>query len=209
MVTGKSNITGTLNVTGNTTLSNVSVTGLLSVKSDLKVTGNSNITGTLNVTGNTILSNLTVNSNTVIGGGLPVIGYILTVSGSIQATSYNANSDRRLKSNINFLPNQANSILKIEPVTFDWKINGKRDIGFIAQNIYKTYPELIPQHFSDMSLNIDEPVDICGNPIYYSIDYGKMTPFLWQGMREIIQRLEVLENENKQLKLRVENLESK
>ena len=135
-------------------------------------------------------------------------GYILTVTGSINAASYNATSDRRLKSNIRFLSNQSKSILEVNPVTFEWKVDGKHDIGFIAQNVYNTYPELRPRHLSDLSQNIDEPIDVCGNPIYYAMDYGRMTPFLWQGMREIIQRLDNLESENINLKSRVQVLES-
>ena len=146
----------------------------------------------------------------MIGTGTPAAGYILTVTGAIQAVSYNATSDRRLKSNIHFLSNQSKSILDIIPVTFDWKVNGRHDIGFIAQDVYKTYPELIPPHLAtDPSLNIDEPTDQSGNPLYYAMDYGRMTPFLWQGMREIIQRLEALEFENRNLKSRIETLEAK
>jgi hypothetical protein len=171
--------------------------------------GNANIGGTLVVTGNTFLSNLVVNANVVIGGVTPATGYILTVTGAVQATSYNATSDRRLKSNIQILSNQSKYILDIVPVTFDWKVDGKHDIGFIAQDVFKTYPELLPKHLTDPSLNRDEPTDPCGNPLYYAMDYGRMTPFLWQGMREIIQRLESLESENRELKSRIEILESK
>jgi len=160
--------------------------------------GNVNIGGSLFVTG-----------NIVAGGNTNTPGYTLTVIGKVVATSYNATSDRRLKSNINMLPNQTNSILQVTPVTFDWKLDGKHDVGFIAQNVYDTYPELLPNNLSDPSMNKDEPTDVCGNPIYYAIDYGKMTPFLWQGMREIIQRLDSLESENRNLKTRIEILESR
>jgi hypothetical protein len=173
------------------------------------VNSNTTIRGNLSVTGNTFLSNLMVSANVIIGIGGPAIGYILTVTGSIQAVSYNATSDKRLKSNIQFLSNQSKSILDVVPVTFDWKVDGRHDIGFIAQDVYKTYPELLPKHLTDPSLNRDEPTDPCGNPLYYAIDYGRMTPFLWQGMREIIQRLDALESENRELKSRIELLESK
>ena len=100
--------------------------------------------------------------------------------------------------------------MKIAPVTFDWKVDRRHDIGFIAQNVYQTYPELTQNIANiDPSSNADEPIDICGNPIYYSMDYGKMTPFLWQGMRELIQRIENIESENRDLKSRIEVLESK
>ena len=197
---GNANIGGTLVVTGNTFLSN------LVVNANANIFGNANIGGTLTVTGNTFLSNLVVNANLSIGTS-PATGYVLTVSGGIQATSYNATSDRRLKSNIQILSNQSKYILDIVPVTFDWKVDGKHDIGFIAQDVFKTYPELLPIHLTDPSLNRDEPTDPCGNPLYYAMDYGRMTPFLWQGMREIIQRLEALESENRILKSRIEILE--
>jgi hypothetical protein len=190
-------------VTGNTFLSN------LVVRANANIFGNANIGGTLVVTGNTFLSNLTVKANAVIGGETYATGYTLTVSGGIHATSYNATSDRRLKSNIQILSNQSKYILDIVPVTFDWKVDGKHDIGFIAQDVYKTFPELLPRHLTDPSLNRDDPTDACGNPLYYAMDYGKMTPFLWQGMREIIQRLDALESENRDLKSRVQILESK
>jgi len=216
-VTGNINLNSNLNVTGNINLnSNLNVTGNINLNSNLNVTGNINLNSNLNVTGNINLnSNLYVtgnsflNSNVVIGLGQIAPGCILTVYGSIQAISYNSTSDRRLKSNIKMLSNQSKAILAIEPVTFDWKVNGKHDIGFIAQNVYKTYPELIPNHLADLSLNLEEPADASGNPIYYAMDYSKMTPFLWQGMREIIQRLDVLESENRNLKIRIEQLESK
>jgi hypothetical protein len=210
-IVGNANIGGTLTVTGNTFLSN------LFVRANAYIVGNANVGGQLIVgygsssSGYEFIVNgdSLVYGNLVVGSGNPATGYILTVTGSIQAVSYNATSDRRLKSNIQFLSNQSKSILKIAPVTFDWKVDGKHDIGFIAQNVYETYPELLPKHLSDPSLNKDEPTDSCGNPLYYAIDYGRMTPFLWQGMREIIQRLEALESENRDLKSRVEILESK
>jgi hypothetical protein len=168
------------------------------------ISGDAIIGGNIVITGNSTLSNVS------IAGATANSAYRLNVNGGVQANSYNATSDRRLKSNIRFLSNQSTAILHIAPVTFDWKIDGKHDIGFIAQNVYNTYPELRPKMENiDPSSNIDEPTDSSGNPIYYAMDYGKMTPFLWQGMREIIQRLEMIEIENSDLKTRIEILESK
>ena len=210
-VTGNAGINSNLIVTGNATVySNLNVTGNVFFKSELNVTGNAGINSNLIVTGNTIIySNLYVDDYVVINGAVTTSNYALDVNGSIQAISYNARSDRRLKSNIHFLSNQSKSILKISPVTFNWKVDGKRDIGFIAQNVYDTYPELLSGLFSDPSLNREEPTDSCGNPMYYAIDYGRMTPFLWQGMREILQRIDTIEEENRVLKFRVDALEQK
>lgn len=52
-------------------------------------------------------------------------------------------SDARLKSNIVDLERAQDIIECITPVTFEWNESGKRESGFIAQNIKDTYPELI------------------------------------------------------------------
>jgi hypothetical protein len=132
------------------------------------------------------------------------------INGNVTAVSYNATSDRRLKSNIQPLYSQWDKLRNIEPVTFDWKVDGRPDIGFIAQDIYNSYPQLRPNYrpIGDLSFNDEEPVDASGNPIYYTIDYGRMTPFLWQGMKEIMQKIDRLETENKQLIERISKLES-
>ena len=52
-------------------------------------------------------------------------------------------SDIRLKSNIVYLENMQDVIKNITPVTFELNETGKRETGFIAQNIKEAYPELI------------------------------------------------------------------
>ena len=182
VLTANANISGTLAVTGNTTLSNLAVLNA------------ANLNGTINVAGNAVLSNLRVNYNGNVGG-------FLNVSGVVTASSFNATSDRRLKSNIVPLGFQANTILQVQPVSFEWNRNKKSDCGFIAQEVYNAYPILRPD-LPDIlgNTSLDEPLDNAGNPIYYSMDYGRMTPFLWQGMREILQRLDTLEKENAAIK---------
>jgi hypothetical protein len=133
-----------------------------------------------------------------------------SISGNVTAVSYNATSDRRLKANIQPLHSQWNTILNVDPVSFDWTVDGRTDIGFIAQDVYKSYPHLKPNYkTADPSFNEEEPVDLSGNPMYYTLDYGRMTPFLWQGMKEIMQKLDRLETENKKLVERIAVLESK
>jgi hypothetical protein len=138
-------------------------------------------------------------------------GYTANFAGNVVATSYNATSDRRLKTNITPLSSQWDAIKQVKPVAFDWIQDGRSDIGFIAQEIHASYPELRPNHKNiDLTKStVEDPVDLSGNPIYYTIDYGRMTPFLWQGMREIMQRLEHIEAENTQLKERIRILEDR
>ena len=156
-----------------------------------------------------VSGNAKVSGNIVIGNGITVTGNA-SISGNVTAVSYNATSDRRLKANIQPLHSQWDSILSVEPVSFDWTVDGRTDIGFIAQDVYKSYPHLKPNYkTADPSFNEEEPVDLSGNPMYYTLDYGRMTPFLWQGMKEIMQKLDRLETENKKLVERIAVLESK
>jgi hypothetical protein len=83
------NVTGTLGVTGNTTLSNLTVTGTtsfnnFSIGGTLGVSGATTLSSTLGVTGVSTLS------NTVVNGPLSIEGHILT-SGSAPAIAASGN----------------------------------------------------------------------------------------------------------------------
>jgi hypothetical protein len=66
----------------------------------------------------------------------------LDVSGTVQAVSYNATSDYRLKENVSPLDNLFN-VDKLSPVTYTLKGSGKQDIGFIAHEVQELYPFLV------------------------------------------------------------------
>lgn len=67
----------------------------------------------------------------------------LEVSGSINATDFNSTSDIKLKNNINTINNGLEIITTIDPVSFNWKDNGKKSYGVIAQDMEKILPELV------------------------------------------------------------------
>jgi len=52
-------------------------------------------------------------------------------------------SDEQLKDNIIPLRNQLKELLKLKGVSYTWKDNGAKDIGLIAQDVEKVYPELV------------------------------------------------------------------
>ena len=135
-------------------------------------------------------------------------GYSLDISGNVIATSYNATSDRRLKDNIESLDSQWSNILSITPVSFNWKESKRADTGFIAQDIHTKYPELKPDYsgVQDPESSVEEPVDLSGNPLYYAMDYGRMTPFLWKGLQETMREIDSLKAENEQLKYLIHGL---
>jgi hypothetical protein len=152
-------------------------------------------------------SSSTANGLTVSTGGASIAGtypgtaYTLNVTGSVIATSYNASSDRRLKRNIRPLSSQWDTIRGIEPVAFQWAADGQPEYGFIAQQVYDVFPDLRPTFPQQHPLSTaDAPVDTAGNPLYYALDYGRMTPFLWQGVRELMDKVQRLEEEVRQLR---------
>ena len=124
-------------------------------------TGGASIAGNLNISGNFAGLNLNasqdiyMNSGMLHGGG----GYILSLQndgnlvwytpwGSALWNSKNptvAGSDRRLKDNIKIL-DSTDALRKIEQldgVSFEWKSDGRKDMGLIAQDVEKVYPELV------------------------------------------------------------------
>jgi hypothetical protein len=143
--------------------------------------------------------NASVNKSSVTAG------YALDVNGNVLATYYNASSDARLKTHIQPLVSTFDTIQKINAVSFDWKGNGKSDCGFIAQNVFEHLPNMRPDNWS---IDIEEPVDASGNPIYYSIDYSKMTPHLWGAVNDLVKDNRRLTEENAILKKRIERIEA-
>jgi hypothetical protein len=119
------------------------------------------------------------------------------------AISYDTTSDRRKKTNVEPIRSGLEIVHQLRPVHFQWKDDGLYDYGFIAQEVYKVLPHLRPnlstyiksctctpsllnkgilcEHCQSMN---DEPVTDEGEPKYYSLDYGKFTPYLMAAIQE-------------------------
>ncbi|MEH0884579.1 tail fiber domain-containing protein [Enterobacter sp. UNJFSC 003] len=52
-------------------------------------------------------------------------------------------SDESLKEDIRPLEGSLDKILQLEGVSYTWKENKSQDVGLIAQNVEKVYPELV------------------------------------------------------------------
>jgi len=89
-------------------------------------------------------------------------------SGQGRANAWVTYSDIRFKENITPITNALDKINNLQGVYFDWKQNGKHDIGFIAQEVEKVLPEVV----STDSLGIK------------SLDYARLTALLTQGIKE-------------------------
>ena len=85
-------------------------------------------------------------------------------------------SDRRLKKNIVSIENSLDKIEKLDGKYFDWKENGQRDIGFIAQEVEMVLPELVSQ--------TDDG--------YKALNYPQITAVLVNAVKELKQENEIL-----------------
>ncbi|WP_139521841.1 tail fiber domain-containing protein, partial [Escherichia coli] len=70
-------------------------------------------------------------------------GAVHTVNGSVNCTTLNQSSDRRLKENIEIIDNATDAIRKINGYTYTLKENGAHCAGVIAQEVEEAIPEAV------------------------------------------------------------------
>ena len=109
-------------------------------------------------------------------------------------------SDYRLKKEIVPINNALKDVLKLQGVRFSWKpdeaniiqdLPSGSQIGFIAQDIEKVFPEL-------------ETTDTNG---YKLLDYAKLTPILVEAIKEQQVQIDFLKQQNIELQARLEALD--
>lgn len=89
-------------------------------------------------------------------------------------------SDERLKNDIQALRDPLAKLLELRGVSYSYKNDGTKDIGLIAQDVEKVYPELI--HEKDG---------------FKQLDYQKLVAPLIESVRTLNQRIVVLEAQAK------------
>jgi hypothetical protein len=101
------------------------------------------------------------------------------------ATSWSSTSDMRLKTNVKTLTNVLDNLSDLRGVTFNWK-EGNQDeqIGFIAQEIEKVYPQVISKNEND----------------HLEVRYTELIPVLLQAIKELKAENDLLKQENNQIK---------
>ena len=105
----------------------------------------------------------------------------ISVTGS--ATAYNTSSDGRLK-DITGSAKGLEVINELNPVSYNWKADGKADEGLIAQEVLDIVPNAVSGSEEDM----------------YSMDYSKLVVHLVAGMKEQQTQIEALQSEINLLK---------
>lgn len=118
------------------------------------------------------------------------------INPSITGVQYSTTSDRRLKQNITEVANALEIIKKIKPTTYQFKdIPTVTEYGFIAQDLQKIYPQAV-------SGSPDS--DPTKNPMM--VDYGRLTPILTAGIKELHKEVIKLKTENEILKNKLDRL---
>lgn len=106
------------------------------------------------------------------------VGSINTTAAS---TAYNTSSDYRLKENIQQLVAPLQRLLRLNPVTFDWKADGSEGEGFIAHE-----------------LQIEVPLAVTGEKdgeAMQGVDYGKVVPLLVAAVQELAKEVAALKTQ--------------
>jgi len=104
-----------------------------------------------------------------------VVGSVSTTSSS---TAYNTSSDARLKDVIGEARG-LEVINKLNPVSYNWKADGKADEGLIAQEVLEIVPNAVSGSEEE----------------YYQMDYSKLVTHLVAGMKEQQVLIEQLQAE--------------
>ena len=110
-------------------------------------------------------STLDVNGSTIVSGNL-------TVTGSITELS-----TRRIKTNIVSLNDELTTISKLNPVSYTRIDDGRREYGFISEEVKEVYPEFV---------------------VGEGINYPKMVSILVSAVKELTEKVE---NQSKEIEL--------
>jgi prepilin-type N-terminal cleavage/methylation domain-containing protein len=108
----------------------------------------------------------------------------LTVTGTGKADIFQAgqfiySSDMRLKENVRPIPNALQKVLTLRGMDYEWRTNHAKDVGLLAQDVEKVFPELVS--------------NVGGTK---GVDYGKLIAPMVEAIRQLKQ-----ENDNLRTKL--------
>jgi parallel beta-helix repeat protein len=134
-------------------------------------------------TGMAVMNSNATATGTMIGfynsGGTYQGGILQTNSTTI---NYATSSDKRLKNNIRNLNDSGKIIDSITPRIYDWNWGGKDYHGFIAQELYKVFPEAVSKGDDNKEITTS-----------WSVDYSKLTPVLTAEIKDLRSRVAKLE----------------
>lgn len=145
-----------------------------------------------------------------VGIGTTNPGHPLDVNGIVRATSFISTSDGRLKRNIRQVEG-LEALTKLNGVRYEWKSNGKSEIGLIAQDVEEIFPEVVvtdEQGFKAVKYqNLIAPIIESTKELYGMCKAN--TQAIGQTKRELAsvqEEIRQLKDENSQLRNQVQDL---
>jgi hypothetical protein len=94
-------------------------------------------------------------------------------------TSWNANSDVRLKKNIATY-SVLDKLADYRAVSFDWKSSDRHEVGVIAQELYRVFPEIVIKGDDDLT----KPVTMGGKGAW-GVSYDRLGALSMEGVKEL------------------------
>lgn len=131
-------------------------------------------------------------------GDIAASGGVLRAASAVISTTITACSDFRYKKDITPLRNTLANVMKLQGVAYNWKVaefpdkyfTDKHQVGIIAQDLEKIYPELVE-------------TDANG---YKTVDYSKMAPVLIEAIKEQQGQISAQQKEINALKKDLEEI---
>ena len=101
--------------------------------------------------------------------------------GDIVAFSSTVSSDKKLKENIEVIPNALEKVQALNGVSFTWKRDGTPSAGVIAQEVQAILPEAVK-----------EVTPVKGGDSHLSVNYHALTSILIESIKELKAEIEEL-----------------
>jgi len=98
-------------------------------------------------------------------------------------TAFGNTSDIRLKENIEIISNPLDKVKQLKGITFNYKKDGKRSTGLIAQDLQKVLPDAV---YESSDIDNDEEKHL-------AIRYGNTVGLLVEAIKELSAKIEKLE----------------
>jgi len=121
-----------------------------------------------------------VTSSGNVGIGVAVPSNILTVQQNSAtdpiADAWTTYSSRRWKTNIQPIAGALEKVQRLRGVAYDWKADGKHDIGLIAEEVGEVIPEVVAYEENGVEAK--------------SVDYARLVALLIEAMKEQQQQIE-------------------
>ena len=111
----------------------------------------------------------------------------MTVTGNV--TAYGSVSDERLKENIEIISNPLDKVKQLKGITFNYKKDGQKSTGLIAQDLEKVLPEAV---YTTKTIADEREGE--ESEEHLAIHYGNTVGLLVEAIKELSAKIEKLEN---------------